>query len=298
MIHYFKLFMIILILTTAKSWSSNNSPYFPLQVGNTWKYFWGYELPECCNPLSDKSSQCLFECIIEGAVTVHKIESSFSLNNRTFFVYAIYEATFLEESRLLHKDTLSLINNCINKFSGTEQRLWLNFNNPDSLYTFQTHPEDTFSVQYFNRQHRTYPIHAAKYNIKCKLITDSILVINKKLSGQFFKIDYTKVDTDKACWVENYWPGIGLVYSSYPNNSSFIALQSAIINGDSIKVGIKQHSIQPIFIMQSNSKDDRIFDIRGNLVRYSTLHQRNTTIPAGIYLSQSGRKMVSIQNLK
>jgi hypothetical protein len=297
MIQYLKLFLLISMLITARSWSANNLIYFPLQVGNSWKYFWGYELPECCNPQSANSNQCsLFECIIEGAVTVHKIESSFVHNNRTYFVYAIYEATYLEEYRLLHKDTLCLINNCIYKFSGTEHCLWLNFNNPDTLYTFQTQPEDTFAVQYFNRQFGTFPIHSALFNVKNKLTTDSLIVTNKKIYGQFYKIEYTKVDTNRACWIENYWPGIGLAYSSYPNNSRYIALQSAIIDGDSIKVGIKQHRVQPEFVKESNSTDDCIFDIRGNQVPPYNRHSRYGSTPVGIYVSKSGRKMISLRN--
>jgi hypothetical protein len=215
-----------------------------------------------------------------------------------YFVYTIYEATFLEESRLLHKDTLSLINNCIYKFSGTEQRLWLNFNKLDSLYAFKTQPEDSFSVQYFNRQHVPFPIRSALFDIKSRLITDSLIVTNKKIYGQFYKMEYKKADTNRVCWIENYWPGIGLAYSSTPNNSSFISLESAIINGDSIKVGIKQHRVQPGFVKQSNSTDDRIFDIRGNQIPPYNSHSRYGSTPVGIYVSKSGRKMISLRNLK
>lgn len=298
MIKYLQHLLLTLIITTDISWSANNSNYFPLQVGNTWKYFWGYELPECCRSHSDTPNQCFFECIVEGAVTIHKVEDSFINNNRTYFVYVIYEATFVEEYRILQKDTLSVINNCIYKSSGTEHHLWLNFNNPESLYTFQTQPEDTFSIQYFNRQYGTYPIHSALFNIKNKLTADSLFVINRKVFGQYYKIDYTKADSNDACWIENYWPGIGLVYSSLPNKARYIVLQSAIIDGDSIKVGIKQNLYQPGFVKKSISTDDHIFDIRGNLVRYSNIYQRNATTPAGIYVTQSGTKLVQMRHIK
>jgi hypothetical protein len=295
MIRYLKLFLLISLITTARSWSSNNSIYFPLQVGNTWNYFWGYELPECCH--LDSSHQCFFECILEGAETIHKIEDSFIRNGKTYYIYIIREP-LLGNIRILKSDTLTLINNCIYRYTGTEHRLWLNFNSPESLYTFKAQPEDTFSVEYFNRTFGAFPIHSALFNVKSSLTNDSLFVLNKKVSGQFYKIDYTKADTNGACWIENYWPGIGLVYSSYPNNSSYIVLQSAIINGDSVKVSTKRHRFQPEFVMKPNSSDNRIFDIRGNVVPFSNSLSRYGSAPVGIYISKSGRKMIPLCNVK
>ncbi len=211
----------------------------PLQVGNTWRYYWADKLPQGCE---DGTSD--MGCFLEGTYSLSTISATITLNNKEYFLLATYNSDTLPEGGEAGcVDTLCREDDAIYEYNVGGDVLLLNCSEPPVSYSFTARPKDTLQLRFFNNQIFSWPPLLGTYTVRSTAADDTLRFLGDPHAGSFVRIDYSANDSSNGglpfSWSEYYWPGVGLVYaesSPDPHQGWFRDLDSAYINGAPIDI--------------------------------------------------------------
>jgi hypothetical protein len=210
--------------------SAADGEYISLQIGNSWKYNWTYDVPPDCQGMA---------CFIDGGNTIATVIKTIVRNQKSFFILETRANYSLLGDTI--RDTVRTEWDLTYKYNVSGDKLWRDFAVPSNAFLYQPLPQETQRVMATGF---VFPPLSCAYTVLCSKTYQTIPFLSGHLTDTLYYVQCTDTCKQYGCtpaWSEYYARGIGLVFrkATLPNGCGFqwyCNLVSAQINGKTVAV--------------------------------------------------------------